>query len=80
MARLRVSYPDPGRASAHTSFTEYINGMKEVEAAKVPSRAEADKILEKVEPVSPSFPSQCLWLEGIQPWFAYFGQLRLKSS
>lgn len=31
---------------------EYIKGMKEVEAAKVPSRQEADKILEKVEPVS----------------------------
>lgn len=31
---------------------EYINAMREVEAAKVSSRADADKIMEKVEPVS----------------------------
>ncbi|GMK54377.1 hypothetical protein CspeluHIS016_0109630 [Cutaneotrichosporon spelunceum] len=31
-------------------FMEYINAMREVEAAKVSSRADADKIMEKVEP------------------------------
>lgn len=38
--------------STHTGrFGEYVKCMMEVEAAKVPSRQEADKILSKAEPV-----------------------------
>ncbi|BEJ12053.1 hypothetical protein CspHIS471_0205130 [Cutaneotrichosporon sp. HIS471] len=40
----------PATGKVAPIFMDYINAMREVEAAKVSSRAEADKIMEKVEP------------------------------
>jgi pimeloyl-ACP methyl ester carboxylesterase len=40
----------PATGKVAPIFMEYINAMREVEAAKVSSRADADKIMEKVEP------------------------------
>ncbi len=38
------------------SFQAYTHGMLDIEEAKVKTKAEADKILQKVEPVGDSLP------------------------
>ena len=46
----------PGVGKISPEFRAYLDAMKEIDAAQVHSRKEADAILEKTEPVSCHFP------------------------
>lgn len=43
----------PVKAPLQSDFRKYVNGMLEIEAAKVTKQSEADKILQPYEQVSP---------------------------
>jgi hypothetical protein len=50
------------RSQANCRFASYAETMLDVEKANVKTKAEADKILQKVEPVRPFHPSHDLYI------------------
>jgi hypothetical protein len=51
-----------GTFGADCRFASYAESMLDVEKANVKTKAEADKILQKVEPVRPFHPSHDLYI------------------